>query len=306
MIKEENDPFDCFGSEEEEVLRKDVSSISVVNNKEGNRHDDCGVLSFHPNTESSLLVHVQNKYARIQQQAGSKNLGIAIMECMDEFCYNRHWMMNVGPEKGQIVSQVLLDCIQTKQSSNNNDVSFHCVELGTYCGYASILLATILQQQQGRKGHLWTVEINPMYQTIAKQLVEMAQLQDYVTFVPLNLNYDGTTQNVATVVSSVITDATKIDFLFIDHDKDKYLHDLQLFERHGLLQTNTTVVADNVIFAQIHDYINYMKNHQTNGIVHTQTHMSKVEYSTSPSSQPQNQNHKDTTSNLYDDGIGKL
>jgi catechol O-methyltransferase len=38
-----------------------------------------------------------------------------------------------------------------------------------------------------------------------------------------------------------------LDILFIDHDKQMYLNDLNVIEEAGLLRTNSVVVADNVL-----------------------------------------------------------
>ena len=72
-----------------------------------------------------------------------------------------------------------------------------------------------------------------------------------------------------------------IDFLMIDHDKESYLTDLKRLESSGLITCGTIVAADNVLFAGIHDYMDYMKSRAEEGMVKTCTIESTVEYSSS-------------------------
>merc|ERR1719354_1326218 len=72
-----------------------------------------------------------------------------------------------------------------------------------------------------------------------------------------------------------------IDFLMIDHDKESYLTDLKRLESSGLISCGTIVAADNVLFAGIHDYMDYMKSRAEEGMVETCTIESTVEYSSS-------------------------
>jgi len=70
-----------------------------------------------------------------------------------------------------------------------------------------------------------------------------------------------------------------IDFLFIDHDKDAYKSDLCKLEASGMICRGTKVVADNVLFACIDDYMGYVQQREKEGIVKTRTIPCHVEYS---------------------------
>ena len=70
-----------------------------------------------------------------------------------------------------------------------------------------------------------------------------------------------------------------IDFLFIDHDKDSYKSDLCKLEDSGMIRRGTKVVADNVLFAGIDDYMKYVQQRKEEGIVSTRTITCHVEYS---------------------------
>lgn len=275
--------MDCFGDsssddDEEDVLQRDAS---------------CGVCSFHSNTEASLLTHVRN--------APNIHGPIDVLHSVDAFCNQRHWMMHIGPEKGVILKRVLNDAMNQKAATlNYADASFYfnCVELGTYCGYSSILMANEFRHASASMNcHWYTAEIEREYFTIAKEMIKMAGMDDVVSV--HQISFDGHETNVVEVISNALknkehAETTKpvIDFLFIDHDKDAYKSDLIKFEKSGLIGKGTKVVADNVVFAQIQDYIQYVQDRQEEGILQTTTLKCRVEYC--------GENMND-----YEDGIGK-
>lgn len=273
--------MDCFGDssadeEEEDALQQ--------------RDASCGVCSFHSNTEASLLTHVRN--------APNIQGPIDVLQSVDAFCNQRHWMMHIGPEKGVILKRVLNDAMNQKATTlNNADASFNCVELGTYCGYSSIVMANEFRNASASLDcHWYTAEIEREYFTIAKELIKMAKMDDVVSV--HQISFDGHETNVVEVISNALkkkdAETTKpvIDFLFIDHDKDAYKSDLIKFEQSGLIGKGTKVVADNVVFAQIQDYIQYVQDRQEEGIVQTTTLKCRVEYC-------------GESMNEYEDGIGK-
>mmetsp|Transcript_20237 Transcript_20237/g.28917 ORF Transcript_20237/g.28917 Transcript_20237/m.28917 type:complete len:285 (+) Transcript_20237:81-935(+) len=273
--------MDCFGDdsssdEEEDALQRDES---------------CGVCSFHSNTEASLLMHVRNT----PNLQGANDLLMAV----DAFCMSRHWMMHVGPDKGSILKQILNDTINAKASAvASNKANFVAVELGTYCGYASILLASEFRHASTSLNcHWYTAEIERSYASIAKEMVQLSGMDDVVSV--HQITFDGHDTNVVEVISDALKTEDcaegkpKIDFLFIDHDKDAYKSDLCKFEASGLIGKGTKVVADNVIFAQIQDYIEYVQQRQKEGIVQTKTIPCRVEYCGLDGNEADEQKYKD-------------
>ncbi|EED94176.1 predicted protein, partial [Thalassiosira pseudonana CCMP1335] len=160
-----------------------------------------------------------------------------VLQAVDKFCTSRHWMMHVGPEKGEILTGALREAMDAKLAS----------QLGSYCCYSSILMAREFYKQQYAKlnSHLFTVEINPEYAKVAAEMARLSGLNGKITV--HEISYNGHD-----------TDVDTIDFLFIDHDKDMYKADLIKLESAGLVRQGTKVVADNVLFAQIDDYIEYV------------------------------------------------
>lgn len=301
--------FDCFGSDSDdeetyglEITTNNEASGEISHVKQENttsREKSCGVLAFHPNTEQSLLMHVSNA-----MDNGGHNEGKLpcerVLEEIDWFCSQRHWMMCVGPEKGAIIQKTLSDAIgkfENEQAINQSRSEFLAVELGTYCGYGAIFLASLLKRRSlDRQAsdneytcnfHLFTVEINPEFAAVAKKMIALAEVDDIVTVVNNELLLNGNTADVGDLVKSSFhvkygretnLDIDRIDFLMIDHDKDSYLSDLKILESSGLISVGTIVAADNVIFASITNYLEYMKDMQGKGIVRTSTVEASVEY----------------------------
>ena len=373
---DEDDPFSCFGGgdDDDADLNDDVvvstssakatpiatssnhqhPSTSTVKPK---RSDDCGVLSYHTGTEGSMLAHVRNAVADLvlppstidsspSEWEGSEAdlASAAVLAAVDEFCQIRHWMMHVGPEKGKIVTQALRDAIRERDSDSGR--TFMCVELGTYCGYSSVLLGRTLREEAAAVAvagdgatnlqcQLYTVEVNPAYFKISRELIRLARLEDTITLVeiPVEINVMETEDAAAGIVSNRIwadeaklrrqqhehdeqrdglaSTLPKIDFLLIDHDKDAYRTDLIRLEREGLIRGGSVVVADNVLFAQIDDYREYVRSLATKGLVTTELVVTQIEYADEEISEDDGSNSKDgsgsdaggTEDDLFRDGI---
>lgn len=280
------DPFSCFDSDDE-GHNEEISRDCLNLDNSAVRDENCGVLAFHHNTEQSLLMHVKNQIEKSTDRNTPKH--IQVLNHIDSFCQTRHWMMCIGPEKGKIISGCLEKVLNRNLRKNNSiqgRIPFICVELGTYCGYGSILLASILKGNPVFLNyfnfHLFTVEINPQFSEIALEMIKLAEVDDVVKIIQNDLFLDGSTGHVGELLCDQIKpviSSPRIDFLLIDHDKDSYLADLQRIEKCDLLQKGSTVVADNVIFAGINDYINYMREKESTGNVSTVTRMAHVEYS---------------------------
>lgn len=293
---DKDDPFSCFGESEDEEdaapgntdndrRRAKISSVLV------NRDEECGIKSFHAKTEASLLSHVSNV---LRASPTSQAAAETVLSAIDEFCYTRHWMMHIGPEKGNdILIQKGLDrslATYLSDDTRRDDEDFVAVEMGTYCGYSSILLGKRLQRAEkdhGIKVHLFTVEVDPEHSKIATQMIQLAGLQDIVSVVLITdsiASCDNNSENDELTMDklhrSILPEGIcqSIRFLFLDHEKTMYLPSLLSFQRCNLLHKRSMVVADNVIFLDIYDYIVHVKNLEKQGLVRTETFVSKVEY----------------------------
>lgn len=247
---------DLFGEEEEEAI---------------GRPADAGVLAFHEGTEEALLVYVKNNAV-----LGNANSVLAVV---DQFCYTRHWMMHVGDKKLKVLRGVVQEAIANKGSAGTKDKIDHdryirdsaiCVELGSYCGYSAVGIASCFPKDSSNM--LFCIEGNAKCVQLTRRLVEYAGLSDRVHVIHSNASETAVwTTAIAKHLASKdlsISDRSiedlqwKIDLLFIDHDKVQYLNDLKGIISMGLLQDKSVVVADNVLCFQspLSEYLSYVRD----------------------------------------------
>jgi catechol O-methyltransferase len=209
-----------------------------ADDKDQARATSNGVLAFHNGTEESLYCYVKNRATQGDPRS--------VLQAIDDFCYSQHWMMHVGDKK-----QPLLDLAISK--ARENTVGGLCtVELGAYCGYSAVYLASKMSAEAG--DHLYSVELKPSCVAWTKRMVEYAGLSHLVTVI----------ESSAGEYQTWRTHLTKphIDLLFIDHDKTQYLKDLQTLQAAQMLRSGTVVVADNVLtFGQrLQGYLEYVRD----------------------------------------------
>jgi catechol O-methyltransferase len=289
---DEPDPFSCFGDgdedEDPEVLSNDLPSQTPSEKGESVKRDpSCGILAFHSGTEQSLLKHVENELLQCKETV---DLAAFVLDSVDKFCLKRHWMMHVGNEKAKIMQKFVEQCCSSCPS--NRSLVF--VELGTYCGYSSIMLARTLSRI-GSDFHIYSIEVVGEHAQVAKEMIRFAGFEDKIDCLLLDPDKETLT---ALLKSKISTDF--IDFLFIDHDKSLYLSDLQQLEVSGLMKKGCFVAADNVVFARIDEYRRYMSVLASKGHVKTQLEDCSLEYS-----EP-DYDGDESKKVLLEDGIGTL
>ena len=225
------------------------------------RPKNSGILSFHNGTEEAMLLYVYNN--------SNKNDIISILQAIDKFCWSRHWMMHLGSEK----SLYLIDIL----SNMNNDKPVIMIEIGSYCGYSSLILGKYLNND----GHLWCIECNEKCVNWTTKLIEYAGLENKITVLHMDVSKD---VELFKTLKDNIYDKYKtnsaIDLLFIDHEKSRYLTDLKAFEMSGLMKEGTIVVADNVLSLGIplDDYLNHVKD-KNGKYLSSETKYASLEYS---------------------------
>ena len=263
----DDDPFACFDDDNESNAEISQDAVGLYQSASAPRRPtDCGVLAFHAGTERALLTHVENQLAFTDKEPTSEY----VLRAIDEFCTERHWMMHVGSEKSAVIVNFLHTCL----AARSRETPLTVVELGTYCGYSAITLAQTLQQATHCPDcHIYTVEVNPQYAAIAQRLIRLTKLDKLITILLHDAERD-----LVSLLKSKLGDDKTIDFLFLDHDKDAYLADLQKLER-TLIVRGTHVAADNVIFSHIDNYRIYVKALAAQGIVDTKLVETQLEYS---------------------------
>jgi len=158
----------------------------------------------------------------------------SVLETMDRFARQRRWLQNVGPRKGAILMQALRDS-QARR----------VLEIGSYCGYSATLIGSWLA---GHGGQLTAIEISRRNAAVATRVIEHAGLAAVVSL------------RRGTLESEIGTLDGPFDAVFLDHWKDVYLPDLRRLEAAGMLRPGSVVVADNVGFFDVPDYLGYVRN----------------------------------------------
>ena len=184
--------------------------------------------------EEALAEHVTST-------AAPGDLDDAI-RAVDDFCYRRSLMMNVGDEKGE-----LLDAAIRRAAPRR------LLELGTYCGYSALRTARVMPEE----AHLHSIEFSPANADIARRLLGHAGVGDRVTVVVGTLGDGGRTLGALEDEHGFA--AGSLDFVFMDHDKDAYLPDLERILERRWLRTGSRVVADNVKRPGVPGYREYMR-----------------------------------------------
>lgn len=158
----------------------------------------------------------------------------SVLATLDTFAKTERWLMSVGPEKGPLVQEM----------ANRLPANPRILELGAYCGYSAIMLASTF----GETARIVSIEVNAASVEASRSNVEMAGLAGQVQFIhgPSSSMIEGLEGS--------------FDLVFLDHWKDLYKTDLQLLEEKGLVRSGTIVVADNVgeIFGDT-GYLDYVR-----------------------------------------------
>ena len=128
------------------------------------------------------------------------------------------------------------------------------VELGAYVGSSAVAWGQILRDlDQGQAAcRVFTVELEPAFASISRDLISLAGLSDVVTVL------QGQSGDILRTLKAE-HGVDKIDVLFIDHWEKFYLPDLQLVEELGLFRKGSLVLADNTDNPGTPAYLAYVK-----------------------------------------------
>jgi catechol O-methyltransferase len=184
------------------------------------------------------------------------------IRAVDEFCYEQSFMMNVGDEKGAILDAAI-------QRADPRRL----LELGTYCGYSALRTARVMPDG----ARLYSIEFNQANADIARSILAHAGVGDRVTVVVGTLGDGGATMTALEDEHGFTPES--LDFVFIDHDKDAYLPDLERIVGQGWLRPGALAVADNVKFPGAPAYREHMREHEGRDW-RTVEHETHVEYQT--------------------------
>jgi catechol O-methyltransferase len=180
---------------------------------------------------------------------------------IDQFAYEKSILINVGDEKGE-----LLDSAVRRAKPGI------ALELGTYCGYGSLRIA-----RAAPTAKVFSVELSTANAEVAQRIWTHAGVTDRVTCIVGTIGDGGRTLDKLAAEHGFA--AGKLDFVFIDHDKAAYLHDLQSILDRGWLHRGSIVVADNILIPGSPKYRTFMKERQ-GSLFDSIEHRAHAEYQT--------------------------
>ena len=148
------------------------------------------------------------------------------------------FLMNVGPEKGKLLAETIKD-----------HKPLNTLELGSFLGYSAIIIAMFLPEA----GSLVSVDHDKDSVAASKEIVKYAGLENKVNFI------NSTSDEAINALKE------SFDFIFIDHEKNRYYSDLLLMENLNLINKGGIVFADNVgIFEdKMKDYFSHVRDSGT-------------------------------------------
>jgi len=184
-----------------------------------------------------------------------------VLATIDKFAYEKSMLMNVGDEKG-----ALLDAAVRRADARL------ALELGTYCGYGSLRIA-----RAAPSAKVYSVEFAAANAEVARRIWAHAGVDDRITCVVGTIGDGGRTLEALATEHGFAEG--NLDLLFLDHDKNAYLPDLQSILDRGWLHHGSIVVADNVRIPGAPKYREYMREQQGK-LWDTVEHKTHVEYQT--------------------------
>jgi catechol O-methyltransferase len=190
---------------------------------------------FDDGREEKLL-----EYVKFKLDPQSENRPMSVIRLVDDFGINHNYMMNVGSQKGQIVSQLIAEHKPKTM-----------IELGCYVGYSTILFASALRDNGGKE--YISFEREAKFADVASALVDLAGLSDVVRFVVGSSSSSLVQENEAGRLSCA-------DVVFLDHYKPAYVKDLKIMESLGIIRVGSVLAADNVIEPGNPTYLEYVRS----------------------------------------------
>ncbi|KAL7540650.1 hypothetical protein ACHAXR_010272 [Thalassiosira sp. AJA248-18] len=252
-----------------------------------------GAFTFGVHAEYDLLLHVQKDLDKHRRARDSSNkplsdveLSKRIMRSFDEYCLQKQWMYHIGSEKGVAIGRFLRggveSCLKANKSDSGEVKKFICVDLGTYCGYSALVLASTLRQfiqeqqssEQSLEFHIYTTEVSTKLLNVAQSVFRLAKMEKFIT--PILMKSDGQESLSKSLLQHGVSN---IDFLLLDHAKDLYLNDLQDLENAELLSAGSHVTADNVVFNRLDAYREHIHKLELGGVAESRLEEMNLEYS---------------------------
>ncbi|RMX79185.1 hypothetical protein D0867_16513 [Hortaea werneckii] len=163
-----------------------------------------------------------------------------VLAAIDEFGRKKKYLMNVGEDKGRIVTDLIAE-VKPKTM----------VELGGYIGYSTILFGDAVKKAGGKQ--YFSLERNPEFGAVIGSLIDLAGLSDVV-----KIEVGSSDASLMRLYQHGLL--KHIDMMFLDHYKPAYTTDLKLCEELKLVTPGSVLAADNVIKPGNPPYLKYVRS----------------------------------------------
>ncbi|KAF9692373.1 hypothetical protein EKO04_009500 [Ascochyta lentis] len=183
------------------------------------------------------LLHFVYSHPNIDKIRGSPE---NVLAAIDEYGRTKRYLMNVGEDKGRIVTDLIAD-VKPKTM----------VELGGYVGYSCVLFGAAVRKAGGQR--YFSLERDPAFAAVIMSLVDLAGLSDVVKVI-----VGSSDESIARLYQT--GQLKHIDLMFLDHYKPAYTTDLKLCEELGLITEGSVLAADNVIKPGNPPYLKYVRS----------------------------------------------
>jgi len=191
---------------------------------------------FDDGREVEILHFIYGK-ANIEEIRGSPE---RVLAAIDEFARTKKYLMNVGEDKGKIVTDLIAEVKPQTM-----------VELGGYVGYSCILFANAVRKAGGKR--YFSLERDPVFGAVISSLIDLAGLGDIAKVV-----VGSSDASISRLHSTGLL--KHIDMMFLDHYKPAYKTDLKLCEELRLVTPGSVLAADNVITPGNPPYLEYVRS----------------------------------------------
>ena len=209
--------------------------VTAREKENGGEDTDLNFIKFDDGREVELLHFIYGHESISEFQ----NSPSQILKAIDEFSRTKRYLMNVGEDKGRIVTDLIAEIKPQVM-----------VELGGYIGYSTLLFGDAVRKAGGKM--FFSLERNPEFAAVILSLVDLAGLSDIVKVV---------VGSSAESIGRLYANGTlgHIDLMFLDHYKPCYITDLKLCEKLRLVIPGTVLAADNVIKPGNPPYLAYVR-----------------------------------------------
>lgn len=165
---------------------------------------------------------------------------LKVVAAIDKYATTKNYLMNVGPDKGKIVCDLIAEVRPETM-----------VELGGYVGYSALLFGHAIKKAGGKR--YYSLERNPEFAAVITSLTDLAGLSDIV-----KVHVGPSDRSIARLHAEGAL--SQIDLMFLDHYKPAYTADLKLCESLRLIGPGSSLAADNVIKPGNPPYLEYVRS----------------------------------------------